>query len=288
MQISRISYNDNEYPDRLRDLEGHHRLGSPKDIYYLGQLPDADEQLVAVVGTRKVSRYGEQVTYQLASELAKAGATIVSGLAYGADSIAIRAALDAGGRTIAVLGNPLDRISPSANRSLAKEILATGGCLITEYAVGTEVQKWFFSDRDRIIAALAQVTIVTESPAQGGSLITARDALEIGRNVMAVPGNITSETSAGTNFLIYKGAKLIRSYTDVVTDLGYHVREKVPVAPRSRDEATIVDLLKQGMSNNEQLIEASGFSASQFANVISLMEITGKVRNLGAGQWVIR
>jgi len=288
MQISRISFQDPQFPDRLHDLERLKGMGVPKQIFVRGTLPKPEDRLITIVGTRKVSKYGEQVTYQLAYELAQAGAVIVSGLAFGVDTIAIRAAVEAGGRAIAVLGTPLDRISPAPNRGLANELLELGGALISEYEVGTEVQPWFFAVRDRIIAALSEATIVTESPTQGGSLITASHAKELGRNVMAVPGNITSENSAGTNRLIAQGAKLVTNYTDVAPELGLHIRVARPVMPRSKEEATIANLLETASATSQQLIEASGFSAAQFANVISLMEITGKVRNLGAGVWVRR
>jgi len=282
MQIHNITAKDASFPDALRNVDP-----SPKSINVLGELPKSDN-LVAIVGTRKPTRYGEQVTYQLASELAKAGAIIVSGLAIGIDGIAHRAALDAGGRTIAVLAHGLDRIYPPRHRALAKEILATGGALISEYEAGQPPLKHHFVERNRIIAALSRVTIVTEAGQKSGALITARDANNAGRTVLAVPGNITSPGSVGPNNLIRTGATPITSATDVVTQLGFLAHEVVPVPAQSRDEAVILKLLGEGTSTSEQLIEQSQLSAAQFANIISLMEITGKVRNLGAGQWVRR
>ncbi|MDF2461461.1 MAG: hypothetical protein K0S68_864 [Candidatus Saccharibacteria bacterium] len=255
---------------------------------YPSQKEYGDDVLVAIVGTRKMTPYGEQVTYRLASELAKAGVTIVSGLATGIDGVAHRAALDAGGRTIAVLGNPLDRIYPSQHRELAREILASGGALISELAVGEQVQRWHFPLRNRLIVALSRLVIVTESGSTGGSLITAHLARDLGRGIMAVPGNITSQSSAGTNQLIHAGATPIFSVTDVWNELGYHVESARPVPAKSREEALLMDLIKQGEATNEQLIAASGMSAAEVANHISLMEITGKIRNLGAGTWVLR
>lgn len=289
MQISRFSYNDSQYPDQLRDLEDKHKYGAPKEIHVLGTLPKPDDVLIAIVGTRKSTKYGEQVTYQLANELAKAGAVIVSGLAIGIDGIAAQGAIDAGGRTIAVLAHGLDRIYPPRHKPLAKQILAHGGALISEYELGEIPYPNHFVERNRIIAALAQTVIVTESPVKGGSLITAGDALKLEKRVMAVPGNITSETSVGPNNLIRTGQGMaITSFTDVITELGFLAHEAVPVPAQSKDEAMLAELLNSGHNTSDSLIEASGLSASQFANIISLMEITGKVRNLGAGQWVIR
>lgn len=284
MQISTITSQESTFPDILRHIDQ-----PVKSLNILGEMPNLGDKIVAIVGTRKASTYGERVTYQLASELAKAGAVIISGLALGLDGIAHRAAIEADGRTIAVLAHGLDRIYPAAHRNLATHILGTGGALISEYDTGMPPLKHQFIERNRIIAALADITIVVESDTKGGSLITAREAIAAGRTVMAVPGPITSPTSAGTNNLIRTGRGLaITSSTDVITELGFIAREAVPVASQSPEEATILRLIEQGNGTTQGLIEQSGFSAAQFANIISLMEITGKVRNLGAGQWVRR
>jgi DNA processing protein len=282
MQISKITSDESAYPDLLRELKDH-----PKQLYVLGSLPK--DSMVAIVGTRNCTPYGEHITYQLAKELALAGAIIVSGLARGLDTIAHRAAIDAGGKTVAVLGTSLHTIYPAQNRSLAKEILATGGALVSEYGETDETKKWFFAERDRIIAGLSLGVIVTEAGDSSGALITARDAEQLSRVVMAVPGNITSRSSAGTNHLIRtKNAQMIMSPSDAIVALGFHAREAVPVRAKSREEALLLELLDTGINTSENLIQRSGLSAAQFANIISLMEITGKVRNLGAGQWVAR
>ncbi|HVQ44937.1 MAG TPA: DNA-processing protein DprA [Candidatus Saccharimonadia bacterium] len=282
MQISNISHNSNSFPDILRQI-----TEPPRSINVLGTLPK--DSMVAVVGTRRPTAYGERVTYQIAGELAKAGAVIVSGLAIGVDSIAHRAALDAGGRTVAVLAHGLDRIYPPRHRGLAKEILASGGALVSEYDIGTPAHKHHFVERNRLIAGLCAATIVTEAATKSGSLITAHRAAKYNRLVMAVPGNITSVYSAGPNNLIRTNiATPITSTADAIVALGFHAREAVPVSAQSPDEAKILELLEGGASNSEDLIAGGNFSAAQFANIISLMEITGKVRNLGAGQWVVR
>jgi DNA processing protein len=284
MQISEYSFQDSQFPDKLRRLETR----TPKQIYVLGELPKPDDKVVAIVGTRSVTPYGKKVTYQLARDLAKAGVVIVSGLARGADGVAHQAALDAGGRTIAVMGTPLDRIYPSEHRGMAMKILETGGALISEYAIGTGVARGMFAARDRIIAGMSDALIVTESASKGGALISARDALNLGLTVMAVPGNITSEKSGGTNKLIREGAILVRSGVDVIEDLGFLTEATKAVPAQSPDEALVIKLIEEGHATGEAIIEASGLTPARFANIITLMEITGKVRNLGAGNWVVR
>lgn len=282
MQISNFPYDSNDFPDTLRQLEK-----PPVSINVLGTLPK--DSLVAVVGSRRPTAYGERITYQITRELARAGAVIVSGLAIGVDSIAHRAALDAGGKTVAVLAQGLDRIYPAQHRGLAKEILAKGGALVSEYDVGTESYPGNFVARNRIIAALSMGVLVTEAAAKSGALITARDAGQLGRIIMAVPGNVTSEFSAGPNTLLRtKDAQVVTSGTDAIVALGFHAREPVAVPAQSADEALLLRLLGAGTSSSDELITKSQLSAAQFANIISLMEITGKVRNLGAGTWVIR
>jgi DNA processing protein len=284
MQISEYPSDHPLYPESLHLLEGRR----PASIFALGPLPTSDDTLVAIVGTRRMTSYGEDITYRLAYDLAKAGVVIVSGLAAGIDSVAHRAALEAGGRTIAVLGGALDHIYPPAHRGLAQAILAHGGSLLSEYAVGTQTRRWFFAERNRLIAALSQVVIITESPASGGSLLTANRALQIGRTVMAVPGDITAARSAGPNQLIKSGAVPVLSVTDVFQELNLHAPEAMPVPAASREEALLMDLIRQGHATHDALIQASGLNAAQVANHVSLMEITGKVRNLGAGIWAIR
>jgi DNA processing protein len=282
MQISTISSKNSHFPDKLRQIEP-----LPKSINVLGTLPKGT--YVAVVGTRKPTSYGKHVTYLLTRELAQAGAIIVSGLALGIDGIAHRAALDAGGTTVAVLAHGLNQIYPRRHRDLAKEILATGGALVSEYKEGELPLPHHFVHRNRIIAGLSEAVLVTEAGHRSGALITARDALEQGKALMAVPGPITSENSSGPNNLIRKGATPVVSAADIITELGFLAKEAVPVPARSPQEAKILDLLKGNSSATaDTLIEASGLSAAEFANIISLMEITGKVRNLGAGLWVAK
>lgn len=281
MQISKFTPKSSAFPDTLRNIPK-----PPSVLYMRGQLPAG--QYVAIVGSRRPTPYGEQVTHQLASELAAAGAVIVSGLAIGLDGIAHQAAVDAGGKTVAILAHGLDKIYPARHRALAEQILATGGAILSEYEPGVEALPHHFVERNRLIAGLSEAVIVTEAATKSGSLITARDALAAGRTVMAVPGNITSVYSAGPNNLIRSGAIPITSAADAIVALGYHAAEAVPVSAQSPQEAALIELIKAGHISSDDLITRSSLTPAEFANIISLMEITGKVRNLGAGNWVVR
>jgi DNA processing protein len=215
---------------------------------------------------------------------------IVAGLAIGIDAVAHEAALDAGGYTVAVLGSGLNRLSPRQNQGLARRIARQGGAVISEQPADMPGFKQHFPARNRIISGLSLGVVVTEAAASSGSAITAQHATDQNREVMAVPGNITSLMSAGTNNLIRAGATPVTSAADVLTVLNLHAPAlpSEQAQPASRREAIILELLDQGASSSHELIARSGFSAADFAHTISLMEITGKVRNLGAATWIRR
>jgi DNA processing protein len=257
-------------------------------LYAQGSLPQSESVCVAIVGSRRPTDYGKQVTYRLASELAAGGIGIVSGLAIGIDAVAHEATLAAGGYTLAVLGSGLNNWYPQRNQQLASRILKGGGAIVSEYEPDMPALPHHFPARNRIIAGLSQAVIVTEAATGSGSLITASLALEENRQVMAVPGNITSQFAIGPNTLIKKGAVPITCAQDVLDALNLKsaLPTQPPPSPQNHDEATIVDLIEQGVGTSQDLIERSGMAAAEFARVISLMEITGKVRNLGAGTWV--
>lgn len=283
MQISKLSHKASQYPDSLRQI-----AHPPGQLYMLGELPDGP--YVGIVGSRKATEYGKAVTFQLAGDLARAGCVIVSGLAYGIDAIAHQATVEAGGKAVAVLGTRINNIYPSGNRSLALKILNTGGAIISEYGPKDETHAGSFPARNRIISGLSLAVIVTEADASSGSLITANFAIEQDRLVMAVPGNTTSPRSAGPNNLIKKGAIVVTDASDVLAalDMASTAIKTAPVKADSKEEAMLLHLMSEGVNASQDLIEKSGLSAAQFANIITLMEITGKVRNLGAGQWISR
>lgn len=265
------------------------QLAQPVDrLFYAGNFSElAARPCVAIVGSRKLTPYGRAVTTTLAGDLARAGVVIVSGLAIGIDSVAHQAALDAGGLTIAVLPSGLDHIYPAHHQRLADRILHNGGALVTEYAKGGgSPQKHQFIARNRIIAALSQGVLITEAAAKSGSLHTANFALEQGIEVFAVPGNITSSTSAGTNELIKTGATPVTVATDVLETLGLVMEQKSLFAPKDKNEAIIYSLLSEREQSVEELLLRTKIQPAELQARLGMLEINGAVRQTSAGTWM--
>ena len=232
MGFTVITPESDAYPERLENL-----INPPAVLYVDGQLPDVDnEVMISIVGTRHASSFGMDITSQLAARLTRAGAIIVSGGAAGIDTASHIGALNAGGRTVAVLGCGVDIAYPAENRRLLADIVASGGAILSEYAPGTPPLPAFFPARNRIISGLSKGVIVVEAAERSGSLITAQLALDEGRDVFAVPGSIYSPTSQGCHRLIQQGAKLVTSVRDVLEEYG---REPMPRAPRKRKDADL-------------------------------------------------
>jgi len=242
---------------------------------------------LAIVGSRKITPYGRGVTENLTSELASKGVVIVSGLALGTDSIAHQATINAGGQTIAVLANGPDFIYPSVHTDLARTIVQKGGIIITEYENGHHPQKWEFLARNRIIAALSDGVLVTEAAARSGSLNTANHALQLGKPVFAVPGNITNPLAAGCNNLIKAGAIPVTCVQDILDALEWHDLSAKPrkVIGSTEEENIIISLLEQGVSDGAELLLKSGLEASGFNQALTMLEITGGIRPTGANHW---
>lgn len=286
-QITTILNSASAYPDKLRQLSD-----APTQIYVSGAPLSGWLSLpkVGIVGSRKVSAYGRTVTERLARELAGQGVVIISGLALGVDSIAHSAALDAGGRTVAVLPGPVETIYPRSHEQLGRRIEQNGGTLISEYAaIQKEAFKLNFIARNRIVAALSDVLIITEAAEKSGSLHTARFALELGRDIGAVPGNITSPTSAGCNNLLKTGATPITSTEDVLHMLRLDSKQTVRQIRGSNEyEQTLLDLLVSGVNDGDELFIKSELPIQIYNQTLTMLEITGKIRSLGANQWAIR
>ena len=287
MEINKLT--KRSIPERLQQIPS-----PPKVLYSCGaNLADLLQRpAVAIVGSRKVSTYGRQITTKLARELAEQGIVIVSGLALGVDALAHQAALDAGGLTIAVLPGPIQTIYPASHRNLAIQILQKGGALISEYAPDGQAFnfKTNFIARNRLVSGLADALLITEAAEKSGSLHTARFALEQGKDVLAVPGNITSSTSVGTNNLLPAGATPISSYEDVLHVLQLQQKTIVPLRVAkgaNSEEQAIIDLLKAGTTDGEELQRASQLDIAQFNQTLTMLEITGKIRSLGANQWAL-
>jgi DNA processing protein len=287
-KINLVTILDDEYPKLLKEI-----YSPPALLYYKGNLEDeGDEFAVAAVGTRKFSSYGKQVTQDIISQLVRQGITTVSGLALGIDSMVHDVTLRQAGRTISVLGSGLDEqnIYPSSNRYLAQKILENNGLLISEYPIGTLPLQGHFPQRNRIIAGLTVATLVIEAPEESGALITARYALEFNRDVLAIPGNIYNQNALGTNNLIKLGAKLVTSAADVAEVLNMkEVKEFVQtkkILPDSNEEKIILEILSTEPIHINQLIKESGLLTSVVNSTLILMEMKGKVKNLGNQMYV--
>lgn len=271
------------FPEVLRQIPQ-----PPTRLHVKGTLP-ADflaRPRVAIVGTRKVTPYGQAVTIRLASELARAGVVIISGLAIGVDGLAHRAALEAGGMTLAVLAGGLDYIHPATHHQLAQQILDQGGALVSEYSQGAPTYKQNFIERNRLVSGLSQAILISEAAENSGTLHTARFALEQGREVLAVPGNITSPVSAGTNNLIKSGATPVTSSADVLHALGLEqTTVKLVAKGATPEEQILIDLLAGGENDGAALLAKANLEISRFNQTLTMLEITGKVRSLGANRW---
>ncbi|HSX16178.1 MAG TPA: DNA-processing protein DprA [Candidatus Saccharimonadales bacterium] len=287
MEVKKLTLQDDAYPLPLRDIPS-----PPKEIFYLGADPSEwlGRPRVAVVGSRSVTPYGKLATTRLSGELAQHGVVIISGLALGVDGIAHAACLDAGGLTVAVLACGLDTVYPASHAQLAKRILEQGGTIISEYETGMPGFKSNFIARNRIVAGLSDALLITEATERSGTLHTARFALEQGRDVLAVPGNIFSPTSGGTNNLIKTGATPVTSVEDILYVLKADHLPAEPVRRRgsNAEEQAVLDLLYGGVSDGHTLLVQSELPAIQFNQVLTMLEISGKIRPLGANHWGLK
>lgn len=285
-KIKLLTNRDEDYPKLLREIPN-----PPIVIYLKGEFLPQDELAVAVVGTRKISPYGRQACEDLVGGLVRAGITVVSGLALGVDAIAHRTAVAAGGRTVAVLACGVDAVYPSSNRQIAASILDGHGAILSELPLGTPPLKHHFPNRNRIISGLCLGTVVVEAAAESGALITARHALEQNRQVYAVPGSIYNPGAAGPNNLLKMGAKPVVSAADILEDLNLgHLQEQIEtqaIIGDNEEENAVLKLLTREPQHFDLLAKSSGLPAATLAATLTIMEMKGKVRNLGANQYVL-
>lgn len=280
MKINSISSIDATFPTRLEVIPGR-----PDLIYVKGSLPDYALG-VAIVGTRKPTAYGRQITAELSERLAERGAVIVSGLAHGIDGIAHEAAIRAHGQTIAVLACGVDQVYPAAHRGLAEKILGGHGAIISEYSPGTPPLQHRFLERNRLVSGLADVVIVTEASLHSGTMNTVSHALEQGKDIYAVPGLITSAMSAGCNALIAQGATPIVSIEAFVDQLlPSDDAKQISVFAQNDDEQVILNLLAGGYSDGDSIQKESGLDAALFTQTLTMLEIRGVVKALGGNRW---
>ncbi len=285
MKINKISPQDNNFTQIIT-----HIALVPKKLYYIGTLPAERQPTVAIVGTRKPTPYGVEVTTRLASDLARRGVIIVSGLALGTDAIAHRATLDAGGTTLAVLANGLAKITPSTNRQLGETIVQQGGAIISEYEPNEPPYQARFLERNRIVSGLSDAILITEASARSGTLNTARHALEQNKDVFVVPGNITSPLSAGCNLLLKQGATPVMSADDILEVIAPELlNSQTQLALGSNPlQTTIIRHLQSGVRDGDELQQLSGADPQSFSGELTLMEIDGTIRALGGNQWTLR
>lgn len=262
----------------------------PEILYFVGALPTDRIVSVAIVGSRKPTPYGREVTHQLSYDLARYGVVIVSGLALGVDGIAHRAALEAGGKTIAVLANGVDTIYPASHRDLGHQIVNSGGAILSEYEPGVLARDFQFLARNRIISALSDAVIVTEAASRSGALATVTYALEQGREVFAVPGNITSPLSSGCNALIKQGTQPVTCAEDILEVIAPNLLKAQQSLPLGNTplESKIISLIQSGVRDGDELLSVCDISASEFSGALTMMEINGLIRALGGNQWTLR
>jgi len=262
----------------------------PNSLYSIGYLPENRPPCVAIVGTRKPTTYGREVSYRFAYDLAKAGICVISGLAFGVDAIAHRGALDANGTTIAVLAGGLHRIYPVAHENLAQEIVRSGGALLSEKAPGEDARRYDFLARNRLVSGLADIIIVTEAAEKSGTLSTVAHAIEQNKEVFAVPGPITSVMSIGPNRLIQQGASPALEARDILQRLIPNKPTQQHLFPEAKTplEQTITSLIATGVRDGDELLQRSNVDASQFLQAMTMLEINDIIKPLGGNQWTLQ
>ncbi len=277
--IRAVIRTDPDYPERLVEIPA-----PPPVLYVRGEIVPADRHAVAIVGTRRMTAYGRDMTARIAAGLAEAGVTVVSGLAMGVDGVAHRAALEAGGRTIGVKGCGVNVPYPAAHVRMADE-MAGSGAVISEYAPDRKPEAANFPARNRIISGLSLGTVVIEAPERSGALITVSFALDHGREVFVVPGDVRSEMSAGCNALLRDGARAVRSAEDILADLNLGGRQ-APVTfqqalPVGEGERAVLDVLRGGPVHIDEIAAALGQPVFKIATDLMMLELDGRVRNTG-------
>ena len=273
------------YPQKLREIYDY-----PPVLYVRGKLLPEDECSLAVVGTRRATAYGRQITEEIVTDLSRNGITITSGLAKGIDSVAHRAALTANGRTIAVFACGLDIVYPAENAKLAREIMEHGA-LISEYPLGTRPKADNFPRRNRIMSGLSLGVLVIEAGESSGALITANQALEQNRDVFAIPGSILSPASRGTNHLIQEGAKLVRNYVDILEELNLAMMaqqlEMKELLSTDETESLLLKQLGSEPTHIDEVCRHSGLAASLVSSTLTMMELKGMIKQVGSMNYVL-
>ncbi|OGY08212.1 MAG: DNA protecting protein DprA [Candidatus Blackburnbacteria bacterium RIFCSPHIGHO2_01_FULL_43_15b] len=289
--VEYVTVEEFEYPERLKKIDdapfllyarrSHARKVSPGEA----KLAEMAEVSVAVVGTRKISSYGRDVTERLVAGLVDAGVTIVSGLALGVDAVAHKTVVECGGKTIAVMAGGLDKIYPTSNTQLARQIVESGGVLMSEYPLGVNPRPEYFPYRNRIESGMSLGVVVIEGAIKSGTMVTAALAARQGRDVFAVPGPINSPLAAGPHMLIRNGAKLVEKAEDILEELDISTKHKVHSAkrilPDTEEEKTLINFLENEGVGLDELVRMSGMETGTVLSTLTGMEMKGMVRNVG-------
>jgi DNA processing protein len=284
-KVKVLTWNDMAFPAKLKEI-----YDVPPVLYIRGALTPEDEWAISVVGTRRITTYGRQVTEQIVRDLARNKITIVSGLARGVDSVAHRAALEAGGRTIAVFACGLDMVYPAENLKLAQQIMEQGA-LVSDYPLGVRPKAENFPPRNRIISGLSLGVLVTEAGEGSGALLTANLALEQNREVFAIPGSILSPASRGTNRLIQDGAKLVRDAQDILEELNLTMvpqqLEMKETIPSNEIEAQLLSYISFEPTHIDEICRESHLPISLVSSTLAMMELKGMVRQIGGMNYIL-
>jgi len=283
--VTVVTCHDEDYPSRLKEIHDY-----PPLLYIRGTLLPEDEWCLAVVGTRRATVYGRQVTEEIVADLARNRITIASGLAKGIDTVAHRSTLEAGGRSLAIFACGLDSVYPSENSELARRIMQQGA-LISEYPLGTKPRADNFPRRNRIMSGLSLGVLVVEAGETSGAMITARLALEQNREVFAIPGSILSPVSKGTNHLIQDGAKLVRDYTDILEELNLTAVarqiEMKEIIPPSDTESLLIRHLTAEPVHIDEVCRSSGLPVATVSSTLAMMELKGLIKQVGAMNYAL-
>jgi DNA processing protein len=286
LNIEFVTIDDENYPSNLVDLDD-----APTVLYIRGELKKSDVNAVAIVGSRKITSYGREVTEKLATQLAGYGVTIISGLAFGVDLAAHKEAVEVGGRCVAVLASGVDVITPQSNEWLGKKIIKSNGAIVSEYPIGIMPQKSFFPFRNRIISGLAKAVVVVEGMQRSGTIHTANHAAKQGREVFAVPGQITSPMSGAPHYLIKNGAKMVTDVKDILDELDMQLKvdkdEVEKIMPSDKDEEKIVKVLENEELHVDEIARLSKINANEVSAKLTMMELKGIIKNLGGGVYKI-
>lgn len=280
LKIGVITVNDKNYPKNLEGLDD-----APQVLYYRGNIKAIHENAVAIVGARKMTSYGREVTYKFSFELGTLGICIISGLALGVDAVAHQACIEAGGIGVAVLASGLDYITPLTNYNLAISLIRSGGVILSEYPLGHKPAIIDFPNRNRIISGLSKAVVVIEGAKKSGTLLTASHAVNQGKTVFAVPGQITSPMSEAPHFLISSGAKIAFSVSDIIDELNLNLsvdkKAVEKVMPSDDLEEKLIEIISREPLHLDEVVRISKLKVEEISAKLTVMQLKGLIKDIG-------